>query len=162
MELKEPLLEWLQDAVCEPIVMGNDKLVEARGNLRRFSLSREQTDNLTPDDLCNFLDHLIESRRQVLAGRANSNSMLMYIWFDEMAGTLCSSLISSTEISGLPFSCPVETTIGLADIATRFLRSRYLEGIPYTELKPVLDTDRDGCEASFALEPLPVYVLRLP
>jgi hypothetical protein len=158
--LREPLLEWLQDAVCDSVTVSEDSSVEAQDNLWRFSLTKEQACELCVDEVLEFLENVIESRRQFLIHELDRQSMLMYVWFDEMAGALCLCLSSSKECTALPFSCAIDPNAKLADIVSEFLGSSYLEGIPKSELEPT--APGNPCSEPLPPEPLSVYVIRLP
>jgi len=129
-----PFDERIRLAEETPLVAGGDVNVEAVENLHRWGCTLERAASLTVDDVCRFLERYVDVKRRQWREDANLHPMTAYDWFDEMAGTLCSSLVSAAHLPQLPFGCPVDADARAEDVARAFLRSPYLEGIPLDEL----------------------------
>ena len=162
MNFKEPLPEWVRQLAWDSVAVGEDVMFEARENLHRFTCTADQAKILETDEICEFFDYYIDVKKNQLNNEYDSYNMVIYIWFDEMVGSLCSSLISRTHLPQLPFSCCVNTDVRLEDIVDRFLRSRYLEGIPYDELTFERLPGDIISKAPPSSEPLPVFLVSVP
>jgi hypothetical protein len=79
-----------------------------------------------------------------------------YVWYDEQAGTLRLSA-ESAPVDGLSFGAPYDETARLEDIVQAWLSSRYLEGIPWSELRVPEDWE-DTEEILAKRPPLPVWI----
>jgi hypothetical protein len=161
MALKEPLADWIRDNGWNPIEINLDYLLEARENLLTLSMTHEQMEKLTVSDLCDFVESYILIKKQQLIDNYSAHAMLIYVWFDEMAGSLCVGLISNSPGRTLPFSCQVDPFAKLDTVINAFMRSPYLEGIPNAELTRLTPTDIDVSEAKLT-EPLSVFVTSAP
>lgn len=161
MGFKEPLAEWMTDGARVPIEINPDPLVEARDNLRRFSLTFEQRGRLTVADLAEFVESYASVKKQQLIGSHPGRIMLLYVWFDELAGTLCIGSVSDNPGRVLPFACQIDGRAKLATVLDAFLNSSYLEGIPLADLTPMTGAGGDGSAAGQG-GPLPVFVMSLP
>jgi hypothetical protein len=159
MQDKEPLVEWLQNAAGLEIAVNEDPLIEARQNWQHYFLSAEQAAKLTVEDLLAFVEQLTELLRGKLVSDHEGSEMLLYFWFDEMAGGLCSSLVSRSWDMALPFRCPIDRDARIEDIVERYIDSHYLEGIPFAELDTVVLPETDKILTSRIL---PVHVISLP
>ena len=134
MVVKEPLMEWIRENAWDPIEINTDPLVEARDNLYRLLLTFEEVGQLAASDCCEFVETYVSIKRQQLIDDHSKHSMLVYVWFDEMAGSLCISSISNNAGWVMPFSCQIDTNASLETVVNSFMQSHYLEGIPNAEL----------------------------
>lgn len=163
MQLKEPLQDWVTDLIGDEVVSSGDVIHEAQENLRRFNLTHEQAALLRPEDICHFVETLIDLRRQSHVGISARKRMMLYVWFDEMSGSLCTSSITAATNVKLPFACEVETCTTIDRIAQDFLKSPFLESIPLSELVPIVEAEPpEETVSTCARDPLPVFVVVIP
>jgi len=155
------LLEWLKDNAWSNIVIGDDMVEEANGNLCRLFLSIEDAKALSILEVCNAFDVYIDIKKnQVMDNRLYN--ILLYMWHDEMSGSLCTSCISKSHLPAMPFACRINTNVPIEVIVAGFLNSIYLDGIPASELQAIesdQDVDVDMPSDAFVL---PVYTIALP
>ena len=136
-------------------------MIEARDNLHRFSLTFEQMEKLTAEDLCQFVESYISIKKEQLIDSYAGHDMVIYVWFDEPAGTLCVGLISKGPSQSLPFSCQIDFHASLVTVIEAFMGSPYVEGIPNAELTLMTTADEDVPPAK-STDALPVFVLPIP
>ena len=151
-----PFPEWLEEVANDPLTVEISQeglLSECRKNLLTFSISQSQSKITTVEDVLNFLSGIMQAReRQIKARPGPISPMVFYCWFDEQASQLRFSLVSASH-KQLPFWAIVKETDDFAEIANRFLNSRYHDGIPLSEFMT-----QEEAEKRSLLEP-PPYVL---
>ena len=84
--------------------------------------------SLTANDLHKFVEGYVEIKRQQLIDYHSAHAMLIYVWLDELAGSLCIGLISNSLGQSLPFSCEIDPNAKLETVIGEFMRSPYLDG----------------------------------
>lgn len=151
-----PFAEWLQDIADEPVsVQPGDINAEAQENLRWFSLSAELAAVVTAADVEAFASKVADARRRWLSLH-QATPMVLYWWHDRQAGQLRFSLVSAVH-GRLPFGAHVILAINLRTIAEEWLKSPYLDGIPWAELRSPASREDETAAPN-----LPVWSLRLP
>lgn len=107
-------------------------------------------DGTSVDELARFLGRIKENRQEQLANSSLTVDLVYYLWFDELAGTLCINFINSNH-STLPFACALQTADSERRILECFLHSPYSSGVPLAELE---EADHDVIEENpgFILE----------
>lgn len=140
-----PLLlsEWLRDNAWDPIAACDDMMDEANHNMHRLFLSTEDAKAISVADICKAFNIYSDIMKSKLVDNRFCN-LLLYVWHDEMSGSLCISCISNSHLPAMPFACRVNTNVSLDEIVTSFLNSKYLDGIPTNELQTIQhDHDAD-------------------
>lgn len=158
---KEEFLRGLDEVVEDRLYVSNapaDIGRECRANLWCISIGGSLADQLTVDELADFLQTVKNNRREQLLAHPNQRPMLFYVWYDGQAGQLRFSLVSETDI-GLPFGCKLQPVDAVTRILQLCLESPHLDGIPFEELREVpLDEPSEELE-EFVLE---IFSERLP
>ena len=138
------------------VVRPDDINAEAHGNMWSFSLTAEQAASVTTTDVVAFAAAVADARRAWLSANG-FGSLVLYWWHDSMAGQLRFSMVSAKH-GQLPFRCEIFQTSSLEPIASDWLGSASLHGIPWNEL-------RESAPAEAAAEPphfvLPVWSVAL-
>lgn len=131
------IANWLPDVVDDNIVVSpEDVCAEARENYWTFSVTSEEAESLTTNDIETFISTVVGARRDALQQRnVMRGTMTFYCWFDEMSSLLCFSIVSAKR-DALPFGCDLVDAL-LPCIASVFLGSRFHDGIPWSEFRPV-------------------------
>jgi hypothetical protein len=158
----DPLADF-DEIITDKIFIGtdtNDLQEEIRQNTWWISLSQQQVEQLTPDDLREFINRIIDNRRQQVLTAQTDHGMYFYLWFDEMACQLRFSLISDVH-EKLPFGCNVNQIATPDGIIGAFLSSPYHRGIPVTEFVEEPLNVTDVVESSSEIFTLDVYVVHL-
>ena len=117
--------------VVDPI----DIVVEANGNQWSFSITPEIAAAASVADVETFAAAVADARRAWLSARG-AGPMVLYWWHDEQAGQLRFSLVSAVH-GRLPFRSRVIPAASFRLIAEEWLKSPYLDGIPWAELRPL-------------------------
>jgi hypothetical protein len=153
-----PLQEWLPEIIADAVVVHpDDILAESRGNLWSFSLTPSELENVTLKDLEVFAYKVTDARRKWLSAHGKG-PMILYWWHDGQAGQLRCSMVSKAH-GGLPFGCEVVTAGGPGEIASEWLRSSQLHGVPRSELNsPALGDE----SPEPSLHVLKVWSVQLP
>ncbi|MFZ4739640.1 MAG: hypothetical protein ACOYLE_00570 [Bacteroidales bacterium] len=99
-----------------------------------IGLTSEQAKNTSSHDILMFLSKVKLNRQKQLIQSDLKIDLIYYLWLDEMAGQLCFNFINSHH-SKLPFGCELNFVDSERDIIDSFLKSSYLDGIPFEELK---------------------------
>ncbi|MEX1094860.1 MAG: hypothetical protein WED34_02365 [Planctomycetales bacterium] len=147
-----PFPVWLAELAAEAVVVQPDDVTaEARGNLWSFSLSPRQASVVFPADVETFAESVAEARRAWLSAHA-AGPMILYWWHDEQSAQLQFSLVSASH-GWLPFGCEIVPAASFREVASGWLGSPYLHGIPSHEFRPSRSTD--------AVPDPPVTVLRV-
>lgn len=149
------------DEVIEEIQSGTVSIgsTEKLDNTWMISMSREQVSQTSPAAVVSFLDQARAAYELLAVRHPDKRPLRFYAWVDAQAGQLRFSVSSADR---LPFGRRIRFVPEPADIASEFLSSPYLHGIPVSEFsdadhkvetsEPVTDEDRP---------PLNVYVVGL-
>jgi hypothetical protein len=131
------IVAWLPDVVADEVVVAPaDVCTEAQKNQWGFSVTSEEATALSTSDIETFISAVVRARCDALLQRdVPRGTMTFYCWFDEMAAQLRFSIVSAKR-DALPFGCDL-VDASLPSIASAFLSSRYRDGIPWSELRPV-------------------------
>ncbi|MBC7819184.1 MAG: hypothetical protein IAG10_20020 [Planctomycetaceae bacterium] len=153
-----PFLEWLAEVSADELAIRPDDInAEAHENLWSFSLSSEQAAAVSVADVETFAKGVADARRVWLSAR-EVDPMVLYWWHDELAGQLRFSLVSASH-GRLPFRCPVVSARTFREIASEWLGSQHLHGIPLAELAPLVPVESVPEPVQLAL---PVWTVRVP
>lgn len=153
-----PFLEWLAEVSADEVAIRPDDInAEANENLWSFSLSSEQAAAVSVADVETFAKGVADTRRVWLSAH-EADPMVLYWWHDELAGQLRCSLVSASH-GRLPFRCPVVSVRTFGEIASEWLGSPYLQGIPLSELPPLVPGESVPEPLHLAL---PVWAVRVP
>lgn len=125
---------WLRDHAWQPFIGSQDCNYEATGNLSRLTISDLLPELPSPAELEEALRCFIDIRRSFLRAHHTWCPILLYVWHDEPAGAICISAQSNLHGGKLPFSCRIKQAPDLMSIATSYLASATLEGIPWDDL----------------------------
>ena len=158
-----PLLlsEWIRDNAWEPIVVSSDFSIEANDNLCRLQFPEGGASTLSWSEFHDAINVYVDvKRQQVIDG--NLGPHLLYIWHDEMAGSVCLSCISGTFLPQGLFSCKINTSVSLESILRSFVSSSYLDGIPLDELRVISEYSESIVEADSSNFTLDVFTKELP
>jgi len=129
-----PFPGWLAEVAADAVVVRPEAIdAEASGNLWTFGLSPGQRAAVGPADVEKFVQAVLVARGQWLAERS-AGPMRFYCWHDAQAGQFRFSLVSAAH-DWLPFGCEVVQAASLAEVASDWLGSPRLHGIPWGELK---------------------------
>jgi hypothetical protein len=147
---------WLSDVVGDDVVVAPaDLCTEARKNQWSFSVTSEEATALSTSDIEAFVSAVVRARCDALLQHdVPRGTMTFYCWFDEMASQLRFSIVSAKR-DALPFSCDL-VHASLSSIASAFLGSRFHDGIPWSEFRPV-EAPVDPRQAN-----LPVWSVSIP
>ena len=129
-----PCMSWLEEVSADEVVVDADEIrEEAIGNLRYFSVTREEAAAVTLDDIDAFAAKVVDAcRAQLLA--QDAPPMVIYWWHDFQAGHLRFSMVSAAH-GRLPFGCRVIPAAGIRQIAEEWLSSPWLHGIDLSTLR---------------------------
>lgn len=133
--------EWLLQIIYDEIQIEYNRELEAKNNLYSFSLSDEEKSKIKVNDLVTLLKLVISIWKKKLIQLNIFSPILFYAWYDEMANSLCFSLVSGTMKEPLPFNCLVEFTYSINKVCLQFLKGK--DHIPYEDLEKNLDEWED-------------------
>ena len=145
---KAQFFDDLSNQLSDPIYLTektNELSEEIKHNCWGFAAPPEIADQITTSDVLEFIQLVKENYKKQLALSPLNIDLVFYLWFDEMAGHLCFNFINSNH-EKLPFGCKLRSANSAEAIISAYLQSNYLEGIPWSELKP-LDTPEALAEA---------------
>lgn len=129
---KEQYFEDLQDIINDLIYIGSseaDLQEEIETNMWRISLSPDLINQITTDDFNEFLNKVIQNRKDQIESSSSNLGMYLYLWFDIMANQLRFNLISDIN-KKLPFSCEIQILNNPREILDDFLGSPFHNGLP--------------------------------
>jgi hypothetical protein len=149
MSSSEVPREWVTKLANHKLIRTSNVLVEADRNMLVFSLAEMRS---TPSIAHAISQFLMKAFQEfcLKAARLQFDGWF-YAWYDEMSGTLrcsASSVLSSAE---LPFSCQIDVVDTAAQIADAVATSKYIKGIPATELQEVQQWDGNISPPEFRL-----------
>jgi flagellar biosynthesis chaperone FliJ len=78
----------VRELIEEPMVLSADRNKEARGNLCAVSTSDDLAQEVSMQDLTDFLEDVIAARQQQLSKTMNAVDMTFYVWLDQQASGL--------------------------------------------------------------------------
>ncbi|GIO97188.1 hypothetical protein J14TS5_22740 [Paenibacillus lautus] len=132
---KEQYFEDLQDIINDLIYIGSseaDLQEEIETNMWRISISPELINQITTDDFNEFINKVIQNRKDQIESSSSNLGMYFYLWFDIMASQLRFNLISDIN-KKLPFSCEIQILNNPREILDDFLGSPFHNGLPIEE-----------------------------
>ena len=133
-----PFPEWILEVAADAVVVDPGNIAaEAHGNQRWFSISAEMAAIVSIAELETFAAGVADARKAWLLARGGASPMVLYWWHDRQAGQLRFSLVSAAH-GRLPFECCVVPAPSFRAIAEDWLKSPYLDGIPWAELRPLI------------------------
>jgi len=132
--MKKTFREWLRRLESTSTVVSSDHNEEANANLQTLSLSEATDGSLTPEDIVEVVSQAIDLKRRELSALKCIKEFMFYTWFDELAGQLRMSVVSTADLSQLPFGGALNTECGLYPIADHFVYSAYRAGLPLDEM----------------------------
>jgi hypothetical protein len=155
-----PFPQWLPDVVADAVIVDPGNIAaEARGNQWSFSITLEMAAAVSITDVEAFAAGVADARRAWLSVRG-AGPMVLYWWHDEQAGQLRFSLVSAAH-GRLPFGCCVIPAQSFRVIAEEWLKSPYLDGIPWAETRPLAAGEEEQDAEPPPLNLL-VWTLQLP
>jgi hypothetical protein len=155
-----PFADWLPDVVADSVVVDPiDIVAEANGNQWSFSIIPEIAAAASVADVDAFAAAVADARRAWLLARG-AGPMVLYWWHDEQTGQLRFSLVSAVH-GRLPFRSRVIPAASFRLIAEEWLKSPYLDGIPWAELR-LLAAGEEEQEAEPPPPNLRVWSSQLP
>ncbi len=129
VEAFETMFEQIRE---HGFIVDDDPSIEARHNLYRLAMSSAESQTMTVGQLTDFLE---EARQRLARSASDSPGRLrFYAWCDEQAGQLSLCVSSAPE---LPFGATLRLTSDPAIVARRYLKSRTMDGIPWSDLVEV-------------------------
>lgn len=129
-------------------------------NLFSFSLTSQQARRLSVDEVDAFLEAAF--REYALQLASAPAALWFYSWHDEMSGTLELCAAPADRPEELPFSCDLDICKTPTAVSTAFLKSRYLEGIPWSDLEDSSWEEGSDVEDEEAPVVLTVFARRIP
>lgn len=118
MRLPSTLQTWLDELDDEVVLLHSSNLnSEANHNIVTFGISEDNLREWGLESINNF----ILACRDMYATRTNSIPMQFYCWFDQQAGQLRISAVSS-EHNKLPFGCQLNVC-DLSEVMQGFLNN---------------------------------------
>jgi hypothetical protein len=155
-----PFTDWLPDVVADSVVVDPiDIVAEANGNQWSFSITSEIAAAASVADVEAFAAAVADARSAWLLARG-AGPMVLYWWHDKQAGQLRFSLVSAVH-GRLPFGSRVIPAASFRLIAEEWLKSPYLDGIPWAELRPLAAGEEEQ-DAEPAPPSLRVWSSQLP
>ena len=151
---KEEFLKYIEDIIDDKIFIGSsadDLEQEIRNNMWCISISQDTSQQLSIKDLNNFLNKVIENRKQQIRQQETIWGMRFYLWFDSQAGQLRFNLISLCH-NELPFKSKLRFVESLNEIIEDFLNYKYHDGIP-----AVFAENSDNVDNEYYEDALKVY-----
>lgn len=138
----------LSSQISEPLYL-TDKTDEVNEEIKHnhwsISATKDIITQTTTTDFLDFIQKVKENYKNQLDNSSHDIDLIFYLWFDEMAGQLRFNFINSNH-DKLPFGCQLKHTDRPEEIVDEFIKSKYLEGIPWTELETI-ETKEELAEA---------------
>lgn len=130
--LPELLSSWLGQVTGLVVSATGDAVEDGAANMLVFSISDAHSAQVSAEQLDDFL---MRAHRHLSATLAHKGvNWWFYAWYDEMSGTLRSSLCQASNGSQLPFECQLNVVDVPRPVSDAALGSTYSEGIPRDEL----------------------------
>ncbi len=99
-----------------------------------IGIASETAMKIENSDLQFFLRKVVDNRTMQLENSDKKMDLLYYLWFDEQAGSLNFNFINYNH-EKLPFGAEIDFVESIDAIIGDFLNSKYLDGIPWNEIK---------------------------
>ena len=129
----------LSSQISEPIYL-TDKTDEVNEEIMHnhweLTVPTDIASQMTTTDFLEFIQIVKVNYKSQLDQSKIEADLIFYMWFDEMAGLLHFNFINSNH-DRLPFSCKLNYIDRPEEIVSQFLKSKYLDGIPWSELETV-------------------------
>jgi hypothetical protein len=151
---KEEFFQNLDEIVSDEIYLTEslDELdKEIQANHWSIGIDSDTAQLINNHDLQDFLRKVIQNRVKQLEDSDKKMGLLFYIWFDEQACNLNFNLINS-EHERLPFGAKLELVDSIDQVINDCLKSKYLDGISWNELKDVSGEMDNNDEIEFKLK----------
>lgn len=148
-----------EEIIDSPIFIAGDKeLLDKEISTNMWDISFDDTliKYMAMDNLLQFIDNLLNKKKQQLSELNVSCGAIFYMWFDEMACQLRFNLISDVH-KKLPFGCQLNIVDSPHSILTHFLQSQCNQEILWDELEEI----NDGYDNAKDIFILNVFVKKL-
>jgi len=150
----------LKEIIESPLFIGYDKKLldkEISTNMWAISFDNKIVKETSIDTLLEFIDNLVNKKKQQLSVLNICCPVIFYMWFDEMAAQLRFNIISGSAKS-LPFGCQLNIINSPNSILIAFLQSQQNPEISWNELEEITDDFDDIEEKKFILD---VFIAQL-
>lgn len=114
---------------------------EIEHNCVWVSISSDIAKQVSSADFLLFLGKVKANRQLQLQQSSLDLNIIYYLWFDEQEGQLRFNFINSKH-DKLPFGCKLSFVDSEQEIIDDFLNSNYLDGIPWSELETIDNTQQ--------------------
>lgn len=154
------LSKWFEMAKDDEVVVDAKRINhEANSNVWNFSPREDEMEGITPETLAQFVEAVMEARREWLLSRSISTaSMLFYCWHEFQDRQFRFSLVSASH-GKLPFGCQTEETGDLRRVTTDAVEVDWRNG-SYYSVEGMEEDELESAEEEVFV--LPVFVSRLP
>jgi|JI10StandDraft_1071094.scaffolds.fasta_scaffold295952_1 hypothetical protein len=105
---------------------------EANENLHTFHITKELAKNITLFQVKSIIEHAVSKFTDIVTKNNDQMRAILYVWHDFQAGALRFSIVTDRPGVKLPFSAEI-LPAPLEEIISDWLKSDYLEGIPWVE-----------------------------
>lgn len=148
-----------KEIIESPIFIGCDKkLLDAEISTNMWAISFDnQIKDTSMDKLLEFINNLVDKKKQQVSELNISCTVIFYLWFDEMASQLRFNIISDSH-NKLPFGCELNIINSPQSILAQFLQSQHSPEISWNELEENTEDFDDAEEYRFVLD---VFVMQL-
>jgi hypothetical protein len=129
----------LSSQISEPLYLTEktDEInEEINHNYWSLSAPTDIISQTTTTDFLEFIQKVKDNYKNQLDKSHLDIDLIFYLWFEEMSGQLSFNFINSNH-DKLPFGCKLKHINRPEDIIEQYLKSKYHEGIPWSELVTV-------------------------
>ena len=126
---------------------------EANENLHTFHITNELAKNITLLQVKSIIEQAVSKFTDIVTKANDQMRAILYVWHDFQAGALRFSIITDRPGVKLPFSAQI-VPAPLEEIISNWLKSDYLEGIPWVETTKA--------QVDILIEEMPVQELKYP
>jgi len=143
-----------EEIIESPIFIGCDKKLldkEISHNMWVISFDNKIIKSVSIDTLLEFIQKLLNKRKQQLSELNIFCPVIFYMWFDEMASQLRFNIISYFN-EKLPFGCTTNIINSPNPILQAFLASQENPEISWNEFEEIIDDTDDIEEKTFILD----------
>ena len=151
---KEEYFDYLEDIITDTIYLteSTEELHKEIGqNMWQISIASETAQAITVSEFSQFINQVIQNRKEQLNAWAGNTKLLFYIWLDEQAAQLRFNFINSKH-GRPPFGAKLERVESQDEIIHNFLNYQYLDGIPIDSLRFITEEDDDDIEEEYVLK----------
>lgn len=148
--IKTEFFEGIKEIITDEIYLAestNEIRCEIAANCWSIGIHSETAKQIEPKDIQMFLGEVKANRVDQVKQSGKNVDLLYYLWYDEQAGTLKLNFINAKH-SKLPFGADVEIVCSEEIIIKAFLESKYVDGIPWSELSDDTDWGENSATAS--------------